>query len=347
MVGWEYDFLSLKSRVSLEQVFAAQGLLGTFTARGDRLTGPCPLHGGDNKHAFVVSRSKNLWYCFSGCGREGRGGGGDVLEFVRRYLSLTWLETGRYLSFLADKQGQTLLEGGISLREGAPAEVMGWESKPRPKESPIFRAYRKRLPLESEISFLQAKGIGAETARKYEVGAYRGGGWLKGCLGVRLFEPGGDPVGYAGRRLEPEEISRYGKWKFPPGLPASQLLYNYHRIQGQLNEGLWVTECPWGVLRLAQLNVPAVALFGLHLSDRRQELLSKATRVTLLLDGDLPGREASRRLKAVLKRVVEVRVVALPEGLDPDELTDAELAGCVNGQRAEGRYWSERRGPCV
>lgn len=90
-------FSRLKRRVSIETLPAANGWLGSFQKRGDRLTGPCPLHGGDNPHAFVVSRSKNLWYCFTVCRA-----GGDVVELARRLLGLSYAETARCRTSLAD-----------------------------------------------------------------------------------------------------------------------------------------------------------------------------------------------------------------------------------------------------
>src|SRR5512134_3410035 len=72
------DFKEIKRRVSIEDVLAVRGLLGAMRRRGDRITGCCPVHGGDNPMAFVVDRARNVWFCFTGCGR-----GGDVIELVR------------------------------------------------------------------------------------------------------------------------------------------------------------------------------------------------------------------------------------------------------------------------
>jgi len=184
----------------------------------------------------------------------------------------------------------------------------------------------KRLSLESDVAFLSAKGIWQETASTFEVGAYQGPGWLRDCIGVRLFDLEGRALGYAGRRLDDAESRQYGKWKFPRGLPANELLYNYQRARGQLHRGLLVVECVWGVMRLHQLGVPAVALLGVQLSEQRRALLRQASRVVLMLDGEPAGWEASRRLARALAPRVEVRVVSLPEGQDPDDLSPTELA---------------------
>jgi hypothetical protein len=45
--------------------------------------GPCPIHGGDNKSAFVIyeKRGRLRWHCFTGDCNE-RGGGGDEFSFL-------------------------------------------------------------------------------------------------------------------------------------------------------------------------------------------------------------------------------------------------------------------------
>lgn len=40
----------------------------------------CPIHGGDNKTAFTVSRDSQLWRCFT----RAECGGGDVIELIRK-----------------------------------------------------------------------------------------------------------------------------------------------------------------------------------------------------------------------------------------------------------------------
>ncbi len=56
-------FSLLKRTVSIERVLTAKGLATSLKRRGQRLVGPCPLHGGDNPHAFVVDLARDLWYC--------------------------------------------------------------------------------------------------------------------------------------------------------------------------------------------------------------------------------------------------------------------------------------------
>ncbi len=101
MIPSRLDFHHLKRHVNIEQLLAHHGLLETLRKRGDRWIGPCPVHGGDNPRAFVLTPSKNLWYCFTRCRA-----GGDVVELARRLLHLSYIETAHYLAWLAENPPQ-------------------------------------------------------------------------------------------------------------------------------------------------------------------------------------------------------------------------------------------------
>jgi DNA primase len=160
------------------------------------------------------------------------------------------------------------------------------------------------------------------------VGEWHGVGMLAGCVAVRLHDPSGEPLGYAGRRRDPDEAARPGKWSFPRALPKVRLLYGLHRVRG---ERVVLTECPWGVLRLAQLGVHAVAVLGVAMSTQQRALLASFREVLVLMDGDHAGRAAAVTVVRDLGN--RAHLVDLPDGADPDDLTDAALATVAN-QRA-------------
>lgn len=288
--------------VQIHSVLDAAGVLGKLRRRGDRLVGPCPLHGGDNATAFTVDLRLNRWYCFTNCSA-----GGDVVDLVRRLHRVGFPEAA------------AILRGLSSSLPPIPAAAAG-ALQPRAKTE--FRAFRRSLPLEPDSPFLRAKGITAATARAHEVGTYEEEGWLKDCIGVRLHDPAGAPLGYLGRALVP---TTFGRWKVPPAFPKGRILYNYHRALQARMDAIAVTECPWGVLRLAQIGIPAVALLGLHLSDLQHDLLTRFLHIVLLLDGDPPGQCAANRLRETLRLTTTTTIARLPDGMDPDEVGDAVL----------------------
>jgi len=296
------NFQYLKRAVPIEAVLHDKGLTAHLKKRGDQLFAPCPVHGGDNPRAFVVSLSKNLWHCFTKCDA-----GGDIVSLVRRLDGKTYRQTAQYLASLL----HTLPEPSVT--------YWGLSSK-KP-----FRPFTMRLPLDGSTKWLKEKGIIPKTARRFDAGLYQGAGFLNECIGLRLHDLKGRPIGYAGRRLNPEQIKHNGKWKFPLGLPKKDLLYNFHRVRANLHNGLVVVECPWGVMRLAQLNIPAVALLGIHLSHTQHDLLYRIPKVILMLDGDNAGRKAMVRIRKSLEDSTQVRLVNLPTDKDPDDLDDDTL----------------------
>jgi len=296
------NFQYLKRAVSIEAVLHDKGLSTIIKKRGDQLFGPCPVHGGDNPRAFVVSLSKNLWHCFTQCNA-----GGDIVELVRRLDGKTYRQTAQYLASLAHTLPRpSITSCGLSY--------------PKP-----FRPFTLPLPLNGSIKWLKEKGITPQTARRFEAGLYQGAGFLNECVGIRLHDLRGRPIGYAGRRLNPERIKQYGKWKFPPALPKKDLLYNYHRVRSHLHKGLVVVEGPWAVMRLDQLHIPAVALLGIHLSHTQHDILAKLPKVVLMLDGDRAGKQAMVRIRKNLNASTQVRLVQLPTDTDPDDLHDDAL----------------------
>lgn len=297
------DFQDLKRRVSIERVLDERGLLQTLSVSTHKIVGPCPLHNGDSRTAFVVSRSRNLWHCFTGCRA-----GGDVIDLVRKLDHVGYVEAGRTLTRLA---GAELL--------APPAPV-------------VFRPFTASLALNPDTPFLRDKAIRPETAATFHSGLYRGRGFLQGCVAVRLHDANADPLGYAGRTLDPDHARRFGKWRLPPALPKRSLLFNYHRVRHRLREGIALVEDPWSVMRFTQAGIPAAALLGTTLSPQQQALLAPAAAILLVLDGDDAGRTATPAIKAQLLAAGQLVVAAaLPQNTDPDQLTDAELHALWDG----------------
>ena len=134
-------------------------------------------------------------------------------------------------------------------------------------------------------------------------------------------------MAYAGRWVGPDETIPEGKdrYELPPGFEKLRVLYNLHRV---VSEHLVVVEGFFGVFRLHALGVPVVALMGRALSEHHFELLGRAgvRHLTLLLDGDEPGRQACAALMGRLARTpLLTRALVLPEGAQPDTVSEPLL----------------------
>jgi DNA primase len=307
MIPEHLKFADLKRRVSILTVLNAKGIVAPFKKRGDQLFGPCPVHGGDNPNGFVISLSKNIWRCFTRCNT-----GGDVIELVRRLYGKDYRQTANFLSSLANTTATS--------HTGCCAHYR--------KKS--FKPFTAHLQLDASTPWLLKKQIKPATAKRFEAGAYHGTGFLSGCIAVRLHDLCGHPIGYAARQLNPSLAKQYGKWKFPPALPKNEIFYNFHRIRSANPRAVVVVECPWAVMRLDQLNIPALALLGIHLSAAQFDILKKLSRVVLMLDGDDAGRSASIHIRKTLEPYTKLQCITLPPDLDPDDLNDHALVSATN-----------------
>lgn len=304
-----YDLHRLKRTVCITTVLTHYGLdAGLRWRRGERV-GVCPLpnHGGDrnNRKAFRVHPHRGVWRCLTHCG------GGDIVGFV------------------------ALLEGGDYARAARVLAALEsqYEVATRPADiGPHRRAfvpYTRQLRLHVEHPYLHARSILPQTARAFEAGWWPLGGFLEGCVGVRLHDPFGQPLGYAGRRVEPAAARRLGKWTLPSCLPRSELLFNWHRVAPLACANLVVVEGPFDAMRVWQATRrPVVALLGATATAAQRARLAKVPRVTLMLDADEAGRAATRELLRTLD-TARVSVLQLPAGRDPADLSDTELRSLV------------------
>src|SRR5437773_8201873 len=121
------DFRAIRAQVTMEQVLDHYGVLDRFKRNGNRLSGPCPIHGGSNPTQFRVDTDKNLWNCFSECKN-----GGNVLDFIVRKEDIS----------IHDAAIKACEWFGISLDEFKPhgSHRESDESPERSAEAPLSRA---------------------------------------------------------------------------------------------------------------------------------------------------------------------------------------------------------------
>ena len=303
-----YNFKYLKSVVPIDRVLSAYGLLHKLTHRNHQCFGPCPLHGGDNPTAFRVNLTHNIWNCFTACG------GGDTVELVRKIENCSYAEAARILKTLST------------------ANALYTIAKPPLPNNNTFRPFKRRISLNPQTAFLQdKKRISIDSARRFEAGIANRSAFLKGTVAVRLHDLGGQPIGYCGRRLDPNEITAWGKWRFPRHLPKNRILYNAHRAIAHRKSGVILVECPWSAMRLSQAGCPnVVSLLGTSLSPVQSDWLLVAPSVLVMLDGDDTGRKAAASIVEKLGGKTETFVYQLPDGLDPDDLSDVDLKMIVS-----------------
>jgi DNA primase catalytic core len=172
--------------------------------------------------------------------------------------------------------------------------------------------------------YLAARGISRETAETFGMGHFRGKGMMSGRVVTPIHDEAGRLVAYAGRAFNGEEP----RYLFPGGFRKSQVLFNLHRVTSrERNSLVIVVEGFFDCFKVHQAGFQnVVALMGVTLSGAQQKLLEDHFRsVVLLLDGDEPGRAASSRIGDQLIHKLFVRIVDVPVGLQPDQLSANDI----------------------
>ena len=340
MVQW-VDFAEIRSKVSLEAVLFQHYVIDNLKRHGNKVIGPCPVHGGDSPRAFHADLDKNVWHCFSQCKR-----GGNQLDFVALKEGISIREAALRLQqvFLGSKPEPPLTADSVPGEQ--PPETTG---KDQPSTGPPFPDHNPPLKVKLNLKaehphLLKDRGLNLETINHFGVG-YCSGGIMRGTIAIPVHDELGNLVAYAGRRLKPSDIEEWGKYKLPKGFRKELVLFNFHRVKELAQEqGAIVVEGFFSAFKLYQAGLQnVVATMGCELSDRQAELLSQAKDVIVLFDGDQAGWSGAEAVREKLAGRVPVRIARLPEGVEPDDLTPKALQWLVKGlqvlQLEEVAFW--------
>ena len=327
------DFKAVKAAVTMLQVLEHFGVAESFKRTGNSLSGPCPLHGGQNRTQFRVSLDKNCWNCFGTCN-----GGGNILDFV------------------AKKEGCSLREAALKLcdwfqlptEEKSPrpdkdaAETQKPDTPPKAERPP--KAAKPKRPdadedgpnkplgfalqnLDALHPYLAERGLSVETVAEFGIG-HCSKGSMTGRIVVPIHNAEGQLVAYAGRwpGTPPDEDTP--KYKLPPGFRKARELFNAHRAFAEPDTSpLVIVEGFFDCLALWQHGIRrVVALMGSSLSPQQEELIARAvnpqSRIVLMLDEDEAGREAREKITPRLAAHCYARNFRFEhEAQQPDTLT--------------------------
>jgi len=154
---------------------------------------------------------------------------------------------------------------------------------------------------------------------------------MTGRVVIPVHNAEGKLVAYAGRGIDGAEP----KYRFPKGFKKSLELFNLHRATATRSRSVIVVEGFFDCMTVHQAGFQnVVALMGSTLTEPQEKtLLRQFDEVTLMLDGDRPGREATERLAAQLAGKLAVKVMHVDEGKQPDQMTTAELRHLLAGAR--------------
>ncbi len=327
-MGEWIDFKEIREKVTLEDVLFTLYHFDGLRRSGSKVSGPCPIHRGDNPRAFQVDLTKNAWFCHTKCKR-----GGNAIDFAAAYEKIGIRDAALKLKARFVSETPSTKEPAVRKHELARRND-GLDVKQEEK-----KAHNPPISVTLELKFdhphlVVERGLARETVEAFGVG-YCGRGILRGMIGIPIHNSQGQLVAYAGRRLKPDDIRKHGKYKLPGGFEKSRELYNYHRAKEVMaKEGLILVEGYFAVLKLFEYGFSnVVAAMGTAVSSAQLELLAAASDVTILFDGDDAGWTGGNNAYDDLKAKTKARLVQLPEGIKADALEPRASRWALNGVR--------------
>ncbi|MCB0665007.1 MAG: DNA primase [Saprospiraceae bacterium] len=316
-----------------------------LTKRGVNLKGLCPFHD-EKTPSFTVSPARNIYKCF-GCGK-----GGNAVNFLMEHEGMSYPEALRYL---AKKYNIEIAE--TQMPEEYEAEKQERDSlyliNEYAKEFYRNQLFNTDLGKSIGLSYFRERGLLRKTIDAFELGyattsrdeltksAVHDGYNIEFLrkLGLtteqdrdfffnRVMFPihnlSGKVVAFAGRHLVTDKKSpKYINSKESDIYHKSKVLYGLHLAKKAIRKEDFclLVEGYTDVLSLHQSGIEnVVASSGTSLTVEQVKLIKRYTQqIRILYDGDTAGiKAATRGIDLVLEQDMNVELVLLPEGEDPD-----------------------------
>lgn len=341
-------------------------LIGSYVPlkrTGGQYKGLCPFHS-EKTPSFTVYPDSRSYYCF-GCQN-----GGDAITFVRNIERLDYVEAVRKL---ATRAGMEIPEDGAF--DGL--TQIRRRIREANREAARYFYHQLYTPAGADaLGYLHGRGLADKTITHFGLG-FAPDGWtaltdhLRGA-GFRddellmanlsrrssrgslidvfrnrvmfpIIDLQGSVIAFGGRTMEKNHEGRkYVNTGETQVYVKGHNLYGLNWAKNAGSETIVVTEGYMDVIAMWQAGFQnVVASQGTAFTEDQARLLSRyARRVILSQDGDSAGQAAIRKSIPVLRAVInDVRVLNIPENLDPDEYIKKygpeRMKRLIDGSRSE------------
>lgn len=315
---------------------------------GSNLKGFSPFNN-ERTPSFFVSPAKQIWKDFSS------GKGGDVVKFLMEHESMSYPEALRWLArkyniAIPEEEPDAEAEQRRRERESL---LLALEFA---RDWFVEQLYNTDEGRAIGLSYFRERGFLEKTLREFDIGyapeAYdafykaatakgfkddvlEGAGLIirkndrvvdrfYGRVIFPIHRLGGNVVGFAGRILDTSKHpAKYINSPETEVYHKSKILYGIHKAKSHIGreDNAYLVEGYTDVLAFYQAGIQnTVASAGTSLTEEQVRLIKRFTpNITLVYDGDPAGlRAAIRGVDIILENDMNVRVVVLPEGEDPD-----------------------------
>jgi DNA primase len=310
---------------------------------GNTLKGLCPFHS-EKTPSFTVHRDKQFFHCF-GCGV-----GGDVFSFVKLAEKVSFPESLQIVAekcgipipeatgpadpkseerkqlFVIYERAATYFQEMLSTDEAAAARQVLEKRKIQPAYVDRFRlGYAPASGLQHSLRVKDPVGSGLfvknDRGETYERFRRR--------LMFPIWNDRGKTIAFGGRALAADAQPKYLNSAESPLYSKSYVLYAMHLARDAARKAgrLVVVEGYFDCLSLHQAGIEnVVASCGTSLTQPQVATMVRyVPEVVMNYDPDNAGQNAMRRsIDLLLAQGLRIRILKLPNGLDPDDFVRKE-----------------------
>ena len=344
-------------RITIDKIRSAANIYDivkefvTLKKAGANFKGLCPFHD-EKTPSFIVSPSKQLFKCFS-CGE-----GGDAVGFIMKHERITYPEALKWIAKRYGIEVREKEETEEEKKESSEREAMfaanQWARdyftdtlynnvegvaigmayfRSRGFRDDIIKKFQLGFCLPDRDAMAQAalkRGYAEEYLVKTGLCVKTEDGKLLDRYHGRVIFPvhtiSGRVVAFGGRILNTEKQKNVGKYVNSPDsliYNKSYELYGLYLAKHAItkHDRCFLVEGYTDVISMHQAGIEnVVSSSGTSLTIGQIRLLRRFTHnITLLYDGDAAGIKASLRgIDLLLAEGMNIKVVLLPEGEDPD-----------------------------
>lgn len=348
---------------TVDRIFAAANVVEvvsdfvTLRKKGINYQACCPFHN-EKTPSFVVSPAKGLFKCF-GCGK-----GGNSVTFVMEHEGMSYVDALKYVAKKYGIEVQERELSPDESRRNDNRESMMVVSS-YAADYFVEQLHKSQEGLNVGISYFRERGFSDSTIEKFRLGycpasgdtftsaALEAGYQEEFLVGTglsgkkengrfydrffgRVIFPihsiSGRVTGFGGRTLRTDKkVSKYLNSPESEIYHKSQILYGLFFAKKAItqDDNCILVEGYTDVISMHQSGVEnVVSSSGTSLTTEQIRLISRFTRnVTVIYDADAAGIKASLRgIDMILREGLNVRVVLMPDGEDPDSFARSHNA---------------------
>ena len=338
--------ITLKEKLNIVDVASSYV---TLERRGGSFWACCPFHH-EKTPSFAINEADQYYHCF-GCGESG-----DVIKFVREMENIDFMDA---VKLLAERAGLQMPQTGFDNQKTAEIKRKRDTLLKIMNDCAHFYLDNLNSGKADEhIEYIMKRQIPANIVRSFGLGASLNfndlpkfllskgyskqdildsgtvnevNGRLTDAQGGRLIFPVinamDEVVAFGGRVLKKTDFAKYKNTKETVIFNKSKTLYNINLLKKlrktQTIKEVIMVEGYMDTISLYQAGFKnVVASMGTSLTQEQARLIKRyADTVFISYDGDGAGQKANMRGLEILKdEGLNVKVVPLPEGLDPDDV---------------------------